>query len=469
MTNKVLLIAVLGALGVAVVPEILPAGPDAGLDAAGFLESGRFLIGAGVIFVGGLLTAMTPCVYPLIPITVSVFGARKAESRFKAVLLTSAYIFGMGLVFAVLGVVAAKTGALFGSVLADPRFVTGLAVFLLVLASSMFGAFELALPQGLTQRLSSVGGTGLAGAFLMGSVSGFLAAPCTGPILTGLLAFVAQSQSSVLGGGLLFIYALGIGVPFFLIGVFTIQLPKGGAWMEWVKSVLGIALVALALSYLKDAFPPLRAFISDFAGQLGRTPGAAIAALLTLAGVLAGAVHLSFGAGARSFALKTTGVGAVVVALLLRNAAVAAPDTGRLWVDLGWQQPAAQSAFGWDLKFPGPGATELSAFEEVIARARQEGRPVMIDFFAEWCAACKELDHKTFVAAPVKEEARRFITVKIDATNEDDAIEALYKQYGVQGLPTVLFIDSGGQVLKDPKVTGFLNAARFLEQMKKVQ
>ncbi len=469
MTKKVLILAALAALGVAVVPAFLPTGPDAGLDAAGFLESGRFAIGALVIFAGGLLTAMTPCVYPLIPITVSVFGARRAESRLKAIVLTSAYVLGMGLVFSVLGVVAAKTGALFGSVLADPRFVTALAVFLLVLASSMFGAFELALPQGLTQRLNSVGGSGVFGAFLMGSVSGFLAAPCTGPVLTGLLAFVAKTQSALLGGGLLFIYALGVGVPFFLIGVFTVRLPRSGVWMEWVKSVLGIALVALAISYLKDAFVPLRTFIANVAAQVGQLPGTWIAAALSALGILAGAVHLSFKEGARPFVFKSAGVTAVVLALLLRGAAMGAPEAGQLWVQMGWMQPPQKPTFSWDLHFMPSETSNISQFDQAIARAKAEGKPVMIDFFAEWCAACKELDHKTYVVDSVIAESQRFTNVKIDCTNEDETIEALYQRYGVQGLPTVLFIDSDGTVLKDPKVTGFLSAEKFVREMVRVQ
>ncbi|NRD68838.1 hypothetical protein HRD49_44705, partial [Corallococcus exiguus] len=232
-----------------------------------------------------MLTALTPCVYPLIPITVSVFGARKAEARGRSLALTTSYIVGMGVVFSALGVLAAKTGQAFGSMLGSPVVVLGLALFLLLLASSMFGAFELALPSSMQTKLSNVGGAGIAGAFVMGSVSGFLAAPCTGPVLTGLLAFVAKSANTTLGATLLFIYALGIGVPFFLIGVFTVRLPRGGVWMEWVKSVLGIMLVALAFSYVKDAFPWARDTVKALGAEVGQVPGAVLAAVLVVVGV----------------------------------------------------------------------------------------------------------------------------------------------------------------------------------------
>lgn len=469
MSRKILLLVLAGGALIAFLPELIPAGPTTGLDAAGFLASGQFAVGAAVIFAGGLLTALTPCVYPLIPITVSVFGASKSASRGKAVLLTSSYVFGMGLVFAILGVLAARTGALFGSVLADPRFVVGLAIFLLVLASSMFGAFELALPQPLVQRLSAVGGTGVVGAFLMGSVAGFLAAPCTGPILTGLLAFVAKTQSSALGAGLLFIYAMGVGVPFFLLGVFTIRLPKGGEWMEWVKSVLGIALVSLALLYLKDAWPAFRTGLQGLAADLGRVPGAAIATALAAIGLVAGAVHLSFKEGPRRFAFKSVGVSLVVAGILIRTSALGAPAVGDAWVRLGLAEKPQRSALAWDLTFTGADADGLSRFEAFLERARAEGKPVMIDFFAEWCAACKELDHKTYVAEPVVDEADRFVSIKVDGTNEEAVIEALYERFGVLGLPTVAFVGSDGKILTAPRVTGFLGPEQFRAEMQKVR
>jgi thiol:disulfide interchange protein DsbD len=467
--KKVGLIAAAFGVAVAVIPWLLPTGPSAGLDAAQFLEAGSFAIGAAVVFAGGLLTAMTPCVYPLIPITVSVFGARRSEGRGKALVLTSSYIVGMGVVFSGLGVLAAKTGQAFGALLGHPLVVSGLAVFLLVLATSMFGAFELALPYGLQQRLNSVGGAGLTGAFLMGSVSGFLAAPCTGPVLTGLLAFVAKAQSTALGAALLFIYALGIGVPFFLIGVFTVRMPRGGVWMEWVKSVLGIILVALAVSYLKDGFPAVGGVVKGAAEQLGRVPGTAIAAALAAAGVLLGAIHLSFKEGSRDFALKGAGVALVVVALVLRGGAMDAKSAGTLWVSLGWAAPPQAPTFTWHAVLPAKGASFApESLEQVLARARSEGRPVMIDFFAEWCAACKELDRDTYPAPEVIQESGRFINVKIDATHSDDALDALMERFGVEGLPTVAFISSRGEILPAPRVTGFLEPRPFVVEMKKV-
>lgn len=453
-------------VAVAVVPWLFPTGPSAGLDAAKYLNGGQLAVGAFVVFLGGLLTACTPCVYPLIPITVGIFGARKNERRLRSLALVTAYVFGMGAVFAALGVGAARTGAAFGAVLGSPWVAAGLAVFLLVLASSMFGAFELAVPSGLAQRLNGVGGTGLTGAFLMGSVSGFLAAPCTGPVLTGLLAFVAKTQSTALGGGLLFVYALGIGVPFFLIGVFALQLPRGGVWMEWVKSLLGIVLIALAASYLKDAFPAVGRAVGAAAAELGRVPGAWIAGALAVLGLWVGAVHRSFKEGAPNAALKSLGLLLVVGGLVLRGGALNAAPAGELWVRAGWQTPPKAPVLTWALKLSS--ADPVSTLDQALAQAKASGKPVMIDFFAEWCAACKELDRETYVSPQVAAAASRFLSIKVDATQSTDTTDALFDRFGISGLPTVAFIGSDGKPLTAPRVTGFLAPAPFIQELTRV-
>jgi thiol:disulfide interchange protein DsbD len=499
---------VLAAVGLAVVPAILPTGPSASLDASGLLDSGQWLFAAGTIFLGGLLTALTPCVYPLIPITVGVFGARQADSRGRAFVLTTAYVVGMGAVFSILGVVAALSGKAFGSALGNPWVVAGLAVFMMVLASSMFGAFELALPSGLALKLNNVGGGGLIGALLMGSVAGFLAAPCTGPVLTGVLAWVSKTQDPVLGAALLFTYALGIGVPFFLIGVFTVRLPKGGVWMEWVKSVFGVALLALAASYLRDAFPAVRVALEGVGVALGRVPGIALAAGLAFVGVLLGAIHLSFKEKAE-WPLKAVGVTALVIAFLIRVAASGAPEAVRpdpLLADqkaqleqqiaaldqaLGTETDqskkneiagkladarealaklarGAGAEFSWALVYQAETAGSTKPFEEALAKAKADCKPVMIDFFADWCAACKELDQHTYVAKDVQAESQRFVTIKVDGTNENDLTDGLYEKFGVKGLPTVAFVSPTGEVLEKPRVTGFMKPEAFLLEMQKV-
>src|SRR5512134_2146447 len=290
MKLALLAFALLAFAGVALLPDLLATGPtgsgsDLGL--AGLLAGGSALA-FGVAFAGGILTSLTPCVYPLIPITVSIFGARKAGSRGEAMALSGLYVLGIAAMYSALGVGAALTGKAFGSVMQNPWVIGFVALVLAAMAASMFGAFELRLPASLQGRLNTVGGAGRAGAFAMGLVSGIIAAPCTGPVLAAALTFVAAKGSVAFGFGIMFAYALGMGLLFFLIGAFSISLPKSGPWMETVKSLFGVALLAAAGVFAKDVFPWLRPIFSA-AGWVAFAAGAAAAL-----GVLVGALDLSF-------------------------------------------------------------------------------------------------------------------------------------------------------------------------------
>jgi len=260
------------------------------------------------VFGAGVLTSLTPCVYPMIPITVSIFGARETKSRAGAFLLATAYVMGIAVMYAGLGVLAALGGWAAGRVLSSPWFVVPLCVFFVVLATSMFGLWEIRLPFWLQNRISSVGGKGFGGAFAMGLVGGILIAPCTGPVLAGILGYVATTRDVAMGAALLFTYALGIGVLFWVIATFAVSLPKSGAWMEGVKSVLGIALLVAALYYLQNVLLVLSEYSS------GSPTFAAVNAGLVVVGVAAGAVHLAF-QGALRTARKIAGILMVTVGL----------------------------------------------------------------------------------------------------------------------------------------------------------
>ncbi len=435
---RLALLAAIAGAAVFLYPKVLGAGPTATFDVASGLAGGRILAALGLIFVGGILTAMTPCVFPLIPITLAIFGAKPEAGRSRSVLLALTYTFGMALLFSALGVAAVLGGKAFGSSLGNPWLMTGIAVILLALALSMFGLYEITVPAFLSARLQSIGGAGFAGAFGMGLVAGVLAAPCTGPVLSAILVYVATIQSVPKGAGLLFVYAMGVGVPFLFLAAFSMKLPKSGPWMDAVKSVLGSALVALAFSYIRDAFPAVRTALSH---STAIPQAALVGAFAVTVGVLIGAVHKTFHGSTTDRVLKFAGTALVILGFTVRAAAANAGS------GLEWRH---------DL-------------EDALKTAAVEKRPVLIDFFADWCEACKELDRKVYPDPRVQEAAKRFVRIKVDGTNENDALDRLYERFGVQALPTVAFVSSKGSLLHDPRVTGYLDPAKFAEVLTKVE
>jgi thiol:disulfide interchange protein DsbD len=438
---KRILIAALTFAAVAWLPDLAgtgPAGAQSDLQLGTLLAEGS-IVAFAVAFVGGVATSLTPCVYPLIPITVSIFGARKTSSRAESMGLSGLYVLGIAAMYSALGVGAALTGKAFGSVMQNPWVIGFVAIVLAAMAASMFGAFELQLPSSWQARLNHVGGAGKAGAFAMGLVSGIVAAPCTGPVLAAALTFVAAQGSVAFGFGIMFTYALGMGLLFFLIGAFSIHLPKSGAWMETVKSVFGVALLAAAGVFLKDAFPQVKPLFS------AAREAAFVAAGLAALGVLAGALHGSFGGPALERTAKGVGVALLVGGIVYAVGAAGARERAR-----------SASAFAW-----------LHSEEEAIALAKAEGRPVILDFWAEWCTACKELDKIAWADPRVQEEAGRFVAVKLDGTDGSDAFQALTEKYGIVGMPTVVFIDPRGREVP-ARVTGAISADEMIGKLRAV-
>ncbi len=410
-------------------------------------QTGRFSLLAA--FLGGLLTCFTPCVYPLIPITLAIFGASSAKSRAHAFSLSFVYVLGLAVMFSALGFAAAKTGSVFGQALSTPWVVGGIAMIFVAFALSMFGLFDIQLPASLQEKLVSTGGKGYRKSFVMGAVSGVIAAPCTGPALGAILAYAAIASTPWAGFSMLLLYALGLGLPFLVLGTFSGLLtarPKPGPWMEGVKSVLGIALVITAL-YL--ARPLFQEQLGKFA-ELRFFP--AIMGILAIAGVGMGAVHLSFHAAARSRALrKAAGIALVVTGLfgILH---------GRLW---DAPSPSSQTSAA--------GAQWVGTVEQELARARADSRPVMIDYSAQWCAACKELDRHTFPDPAVAKELARFVVIRADMTKSNSQASEWAKRQGVTGLPTLDFYDSNGERVMAKRVMGFMDAQSFLAHIREIK
>ncbi|MBC7173330.1 MAG: thioredoxin family protein [Polyangiaceae bacterium] len=301
----------------------------------------------------------------------------------------------------------------------------------------MFGGFDMDLPSSLKNRLAQVGGAGMKGAFALGFASGLVAAPCTGPVLTVLLTWVGTSRDVGFGALSLFVYSLGLGVLFWVVGTFAVSLPKSGRWLEWVKSVFGIVMLVVAIHYLRRFLPsPFPAERSSL--WLGVALGA-IALALPL-----GAVHASFKEG--PFA-RRAGKGA--------------------GVSLATMGAIALLAYGEALP---PGAHIEWREDAVAARAEalRDGRPMIVDFGADWCGACTELEHQTLSDPRVVAEAQRFVTVRVDLSTSVQTPEkwALLRGYEQNGLPLVVLHGADGE--EASRITGLVSPEEMLDRMRAV-
>ncbi len=421
--------ALVAVLAVLLTPALALADePDAFTKA---LQKGPLFAGFAALL-GGLLTAATPCVYPMIAITVSIFGAREATSRRQAMLLSTSFVLGIMALFTPMLVGAALTGSLFGSLLSSKVVILFIVAVFAAMAASMFGAFDMVLPEGIMQRVSTVGGIGYGGAFLLGLVSGIVAAPCTGPVLTGIILWIGQSHDVVLGSVVGAMFSLGLGIPFWLVGTFAMALPKGGKWMLSIKSFFGIVMSVAALYFLKNAFPVMKSLARH------DTKFMLIMLAFVAVGLALGAVHLAWDdGGAFTKFRKALGIVVSTVAAFL------------LW-----------TSFDLPKDIPVTAAAELDpaqilawehSEQEASNRAKAEKRPLMVDFTADWCGACKELSKHTFSDPRVMAQANKakFIAVKVDATNDEDPqVDAVKSKYKVVGLPTVVIYDSTGKERK---------------------
>jgi len=424
-------------------------GSDGGSESGGFQDiyaKHGAIVAVLASFGFGFIASLTPCVYPMVPITVSIFGATEAKSRLRGAALSATFVLGIAALFTPMGIISALSGKLMGSALSNAFVVTGLAILFTALAASMFGAFELALPSGLNNKLSTVGGVGFKGAFVMGLVMGLIAAPCTGPFLTGMITVIATSKNVWLGSASLFSFALGLGVLFFVAGAFAVNLPKGGAWMMGIKWVSGVGLAYMAFAYLRDRFETFHKLID----HPGYTFGI-VAGVVFLVGIVLGVVHMVAERRKSPIAhlskpMKLASIIPAVVGCALFVSWIPQPH---------------------DVDPNAPAITWVDNEQAGRAKATAENKPVLIDFGATWCTACKELEHNTFPNPGVRSEAQRFVAIHVDATDDEAPdTKRLQEKYKVVGLPTVIMLDAAGNEVT--RFNEFVGPDKFVAAMKKV-
>jgi thiol:disulfide interchange protein DsbD len=366
----------------------------------------RWGYGPTLLWIGllGLALNLTPCVYPLISVTVAFFGGRSERRREETLLHAAAYVVGICVTFSLLGVAAALTGSLFGSALQRPAVTLAIAGLMVALALSNFGLYQFRLPAALTQAAGRAAeGTG--GAFFMGLTMGAVGAPCIGPIVAALLVYVGTMQSALLGFAFFFALGLGMGLPYVALALAAghlRRLPRGGAWLGWMEWLFGFVLLGLALHFVTPLF-------SARAIQL------AWAALLVAAGIALG-FRPGFRTPLTRWGVRAAGVATVVIGVL------------------GAVTPHARRQIDW---------TPLS--EQALAVARAARRPVLIDFQAEWCLPCRKMERTTFVDPAFVEVAREFATLKADVTEQDEVATTLMQRFSVSGVPTYVLLAPDGR------------------------
>lgn len=388
---------------------------------ASTLESSGILLSLIFVFLGGLALNLTPCVYPLIPITIGYFGGQAEGKTSRLFLLGILYVLGMSLTYSVIGVVTALSGAVFGTLLQNPFVIAGIALLFIVLALSQFGVYEFKLPDKLVMKAGGAKG-GVMGAFFMGLTMGIVAAPCIGPFVLGLVTYVAAKGDPFYGFLMFFVLALGLGFPYLLLALFSgkiKKLPRAGDWMEGVKHIFGFLLLGMAFFFVDPILPKS---IQGYA--------------LPVFGIIAAVILLFIDKTAnqiKGFRIFKTVFSVIVLAI-------------SIWALI----PSEKLSPEWQ-------QFSIASYEESL----KNNEAMLIDFYADWCIPCKELDALTFSDPRVIKELESYTSYKVDMTQMTEANEELRKKFNVIGMPTVLIINSKGEEVH--RLTGFVNADEFLK------
>lgn len=395
-------------------------------------------------FLAGIITSFTPCIFPMIPITLAILNNHsERRTRLTNFLISIVYVLGIATTYSVLGLIAAKSGMLFGSLLSNPYILTFICGLFFLMALSMYGAFDLQMPNAITQRFGQGSKQkGYVGAYLSGLFAGVVASPCVGPVLVSILTYVSTQQSSLFGFFLLFTYAIGLGLIFIVLGSSTElmrKLPRSGPWMETTKVILGSLMLA-GFFYYFELLVNVRIFHSAL--------GIALVVLASLYGAF-----LKPAGKKRDLVRK----GFMQSVLILGIAFFVMGITGLN------PQSSTNTPFH-EVKFDENNVWTPFSYE-ALDQAKSDKKTVIVDFFADWCAACWELEENVFRTPEFKDSTKNMVLLKMDATKNSTLLTELKKKYGIVGLPTILFFDSNGDWIKTKTLTEFENKDKFLKRL----
>ena len=414
------------------------------------LQGGRLLVILPLFALLGLGLAFTPCVLPMVPILSSIIvGEGARSSRARGLVLSLTYAFGMAIVYTALGVAAGLIGEGLAAALQNPWVLGAFGLLMVALSLSMFGLYELQVPAALQSRLSTVSNRQspgkLAGVFAMGAISALIVGPCVAAPLAGALVYISQTRDVVIGGGALFAMAVGMSVPLVLVGVSAgTLLPRAGAWMDNVKKFFGVLLLAMALWLVSPVLPAMLAMLG-----------------FALLGIGYG-VYLFTAGGRGQPATGWLGKAAAVVFVILGGMQLVGAATG------GRDVLAPLAHLG--------GGEQPVHFKRVktvaqldAALAQTGGKTAMLDFYADWCVSCKEMEKLTFVDPAVKARLANTVLLQVDVTANDEDDKAMLKRFKLFGPPGIIFFNPQGQEIPDSRVVGFQNAETFLKSLNKLQ
>ncbi len=420
-----------------------------------FIQSSGLPLIFGIFFVLGIGLTFTPCVFPMIPIITSIIAGQQSPSTGKSLTLAGAYVFGMALTYSAAGVATGLlgAGANVQAALQDPILLSVFAAIFVALALAMFGLYELQLPAFIRDRLNntsqSMTGGKLTSVFFIGALSALVVSPCVSAPLAGALLYISSTGDAVIGGLSLFALGLGMGVPLLLIAVGGGKLlPKAGHWMEHVKAVFGVMLMAVAIWLLSRVLP-------------GPVSLALWAILLGLSAAHMGA----FDAAERGWPRLAKGSGLIMAfyaALLLIGSATGADDPLRPLSALNTGNAASNSATGnskSSLQFTV--IHDQTGLQEQLQAGQQSQRPVMVDFYADWCISCKIMEDQVFPQPQIASKMSRFNLVKADVTENSPGNQALMEQFGLFGPPSILFFDAQGKEIQALRIVGEVTAEDF--------